>query len=58
VVKPGAAQPPLPPRAGENSLRPLRPRAQRKGDTTSAEIRLQMQRTMQNHAAVFRNSEC
>ena len=57
VVKPGAAQPPLPPRAGENSLDRFDRVRNAKGDTTSAEIRLQMQRTMQNHAAVFRNSE-
>jgi succinate dehydrogenase / fumarate reductase flavoprotein subunit len=57
VIKPGASQPPLPPRAGESSLDRFDRVRNAKGDTTTAEIRMQMQRTMQAHAAVFRTSD-
>ena len=57
VVTPGAAQPALPARAGEASLDRLDATRHAKGGTTVAALRDQMQRTMQNHAAVFRNSK-
>jgi succinate dehydrogenase / fumarate reductase flavoprotein subunit len=57
VLKPGAGQSPLPAKAGEASLDRLDAARHAKGSTRVAELRLQMQRTMQSHAAVFRNSE-
>jgi succinate dehydrogenase / fumarate reductase flavoprotein subunit len=56
TVKPGASQPPLPPRAGEASLDRFDRVRHAKGSTNTSEIRLAMQRTMQDHAAVFRTS--
>jgi succinate dehydrogenase / fumarate reductase flavoprotein subunit len=56
TIRPGASQPPLPPRAGEASLDRFDRTRHAKGSTGTAEIRLEMQRTMQNHAAVFRTS--
>ena len=57
IVKPGATQAPLPPRAGENALDRLDRARNAKGGTKVADLRDQMQRAMQAHAAVFRNSE-
>ena len=57
TVKPGASQAPLPARAGERSLDRLDRTRHAKGSTKVAELRDTMQRTMQAHAAVFRNSE-
>jgi succinate dehydrogenase / fumarate reductase flavoprotein subunit len=57
TIKPGASQPPLPPRAGEASLERLDRTRNAAGGTRVAEIRDRMQRTMQSHAAVFRNTE-
>jgi succinate dehydrogenase / fumarate reductase flavoprotein subunit len=57
TLRPGAAQPPLPPRAGEATLDRFDRVRHAKGSTSVAELRLAMQRTMQTHAAVFRNSE-
>jgi succinate dehydrogenase / fumarate reductase flavoprotein subunit len=57
IIKPGADQAPLPPRAGEEALDRLDQTRHARGDTRVAELRLEMQRTMQSHAAVFRNSE-
>jgi succinate dehydrogenase / fumarate reductase flavoprotein subunit len=57
TVKPGASQAPLPARAGEASLDRFDRTRNAKGGTKVAEIRDTMQRTMQAHAAVFRNSE-
>jgi len=56
VVKPGASQPPLPARAGEYSLDRFDRARHAKGGTKVADLRLEMQRTMQQHAAVFRSS--
>jgi succinate dehydrogenase / fumarate reductase flavoprotein subunit len=56
TLKPGAAQPALPARAGEASLDRLDHARHAKGGVKVADLRLQMQRTMQAHAAVFRNS--
>lgn len=57
VVKPGATQAPLPAGAGEASLGRFDATRHAKGGTKVAELRDQLQRTMQSHAAVFRNSK-
>ena len=57
TVKPGATQPTLPPKAGEASLDRFDHARHAKGGTKVADLRDQMQRTMQNHAAVFRASK-
>jgi succinate dehydrogenase / fumarate reductase flavoprotein subunit len=57
TIKPGATQQPLPPRAGEKALDRLDRVRHAKGNTSVAELRMNMQRTMQTHAAVFRTSE-
>ncbi|WP_291297117.1 succinate dehydrogenase flavoprotein subunit [Elioraea sp.] len=56
IVKPGQSQPPLPPKAGEAALARMDRIRHAKGGTNTGEIRLGMQKTMQNHAAVFRTS--
>jgi succinate dehydrogenase / fumarate reductase flavoprotein subunit len=56
IIKPDAGQPPLPVKAGEQSLDRFDRVRHAKGGTRVAELRLDMQRTMQAHAAVFRNS--
>ena len=57
TIKPGASQPPLPAGAGEASLDRFDRIRNAKGGTPTSELRLQMQRTMQTHAAVFRSSD-
>ena len=57
VVKPGATQPPLPAGAGEAALSRLDATRHARGATRVAALRDELQRTMQAHAAVFRNSE-
>ena len=57
TVKPGATQPTLPAKAGEASLDRFDRARHAKGGTRVADLRDQMQRTMQNHAAVFRASK-
>ena len=57
ILQPGATQPPLPPKAGEQALDRLDRVRHAKGGTTVSDLRLNMQRTMQAHAAVFRTSE-
>jgi succinate dehydrogenase / fumarate reductase flavoprotein subunit len=57
IVRPGAGQAPLPPRAGEASLERFDHARHASGGTRVAELRLSMQRNMQGHAAVFRNSK-
>ena len=57
ILKPGASQPALPSRAGEYSLDRLDRTRHAKGETKVAAMRESLQRTMQAHAAVFRNSE-
>ena len=57
TVKPGATQMPLPPKAGEVSLDRLDRARHANGGTKVSELRDGMQRAMQAHAAVFRNSE-
>ena len=57
TIKPGATQPPLPAGAGEASLDRFDRVRHAKGDAKVGEVRLAMQRTMQEHAAVFRTSD-
>jgi succinate dehydrogenase / fumarate reductase flavoprotein subunit len=57
ILKPGASQAPLPAGAGENALDRLDSTRHAKGSTRVAELRLSMQRAMQDHAAVFRSSD-
>jgi succinate dehydrogenase / fumarate reductase flavoprotein subunit len=57
LIKPGASQPSLPPKAGEASLDRFDRARHAKGGTKVADLRLEMQRAMQAHAAVFRNSK-
>jgi succinate dehydrogenase / fumarate reductase flavoprotein subunit len=57
TIRPGASQPPLPSGAGEASLDRFDRVRNAKGGSSVAEVRLAMQRTMQEHAAVFRTSE-
>jgi succinate dehydrogenase / fumarate reductase, flavoprotein subunit len=57
LIKPEANQPPLPPKAGEYSLERFDRARHAKGGTRVADLRVDMQRTMQSHAAVFRNSK-
>lgn len=52
--KPGEKVPDLAPSAGEASVANLDQLRFADGDVSSASIRLRMQKTMQNHAAVFR----
>ncbi len=57
IIKPGASQAPLPPRAGEAALDRLDRTRNAHGDTRVAQLRLDLQKVMQAHAAVFRTSE-
>jgi succinate dehydrogenase / fumarate reductase flavoprotein subunit len=57
IVKPGTTQAPLPANAGEASLARFDKTRNAKGGTKVAELRDTLQRTMQGHAAVFRNSK-
>ncbi|MCB5945091.1 succinate dehydrogenase flavoprotein subunit [Acidocella sp. KAb 2-4] len=57
ILKPGATQAPLPAGAGEASLDRLDNTRHAKGSTSVAELRDSLQRTMQGHAAVFRNAK-
>jgi len=57
VVKPGDSQAPLPPGAGDATLARFDRTRHASGGTRVADLRLDMQRTMQGHAAVFRNSK-
>jgi succinate dehydrogenase / fumarate reductase flavoprotein subunit len=57
TIKPGAGQPSLPARAGEVSLDRFDRARHAKGGAKVADLRLDMQRCMQAHAAVFRSSK-
>ncbi len=57
TISSGTCQPPLPPKAGEASLDRFDDIRHSKGGTKVAELRLAMQRSMQNHAAVFRDAK-
>ncbi|VDM43064.1 unnamed protein product [Toxocara canis] len=56
-TKPGETAPDLPPNAGEASIANLDKMRYAKGDIATADLRLQMQKTMQKHAAVFRRGD-
>ena len=56
-MQPGVRQAPLGSDAGQDSVLRLDRLRNAKGSRPTAEIRLEMQRTMQNHAAVFRTGE-
>jgi len=57
IVKPGGTQKPLPQDAGDLALARVDHFRNAKGGTSTAHIRLDMQHTMQRHAAVFRTDE-
>ncbi len=57
IIKPGASQAPLPARAGENALDRFDRTRHARGGTRVSQLRLDLQKVMQAHAAVFRNSE-
>ncbi|KAG2493828.1 hypothetical protein HYH03_008046 [Edaphochlamys debaryana] len=57
IQKPGAKHAPLPASAGQDSVARLDSLRNAKGSLKTAEIRRNMQRIMQNNAAVFRTQE-
>ena len=57
LVKPGEPHKKLPANAGENAIARLDRLRHAKGGTSTAQLRGEMQRTMQDHAAVFRTSQ-
>src|SRR5712692_10877275 len=57
LVRPGIAHAPLPASAGEAAIARLDAARQAKGPRKTAEIRVEMQRTMQNNCAVFRTAK-
>jgi succinate dehydrogenase / fumarate reductase flavoprotein subunit len=57
AVKPGQSQRPLPKDAGDLAVGRLDHYRNASGKRPTAEVRLSMQRTMQDHAAVFRTGE-
>jgi len=57
IIKPGASQAPLPPRAGEAALDRFDRTRHASGGTRVSQLRLDLQKVMQAHAAVFRNAE-
>lgn len=54
ICKPGATQPELPKDAGEKSIANIDKLLHANGKYTTAEVRREMQKTMQRHAAVYR----
>ncbi len=57
IVKPGAPHKKLPANAGEEAIARLDKHRNAKGDTRTAHLRLKMQKSMQEHCAVFRTGE-
>jgi succinate dehydrogenase / fumarate reductase flavoprotein subunit len=57
TMQPGASHAPLPADAGANSVARVDRLRHANGSRSTAEIRLEMQKIMQNHAAVFRTGE-
>ncbi|KAJ1450477.1 FAD binding domain-containing protein [Pelagophyceae sp. CCMP2097] len=57
IAKPGQPIPPLPKNAGERTIGDLDKMRFSSGATPTAQIRKTMQKTMQDHAAVFRSQE-
>jgi succinate dehydrogenase/fumarate reductase flavoprotein subunit len=57
ITKPGAPQPPLPADAHKKSLDNLDRLRYANGGRSTASLRLEMQKSMQNHAAVYRTQK-
>jgi succinate dehydrogenase (ubiquinone) flavoprotein subunit len=57
IAKPGAEQPPLPANAGLESVANLDKLRYAKGPRSTAEVRVELQKAMQAHAAVYRTQE-
>ena len=57
LVTPGQKQPDLPKNAGEKELARFDGRRFAKGTTPTSELRLELQRSMQGHCAVFRTGD-
>jgi succinate dehydrogenase / fumarate reductase flavoprotein subunit len=57
IITPGSGGQPLAKGAGDEAVARLDRLRNARGSSTTAQIRLAMQRTMQNHAAVFRTGE-
>jgi succinate dehydrogenase / fumarate reductase flavoprotein subunit len=57
LIESGSRQPPLPKNAGDIAIDRLDRLRNANGARPTADIRMNMQRTMQNHAAVFRTGE-
>ena len=57
TMQPGARHPNLPDDAGSDSVQRLDRLRNADGERPTAEIRLEMQKVMQNHAAVFRSGD-
>jgi succinate dehydrogenase / fumarate reductase flavoprotein subunit len=57
IMKPGTATPPLPKGSEEQALSRLDKFRNASGGSPTAQVRLDMQKTMQRHAAVFRTTE-
>jgi succinate dehydrogenase / fumarate reductase flavoprotein subunit len=57
LIKPGQAHRPLPADSADFSLSRLDKARHAKGEIPTAALRLEMQKSMQNHAAVFRTGE-
>jgi succinate dehydrogenase / fumarate reductase flavoprotein subunit len=57
LVKPGSTHKPLPKNAGDEAVAKIDRLRHAKGKLRTSEIRMNMQRTMQNDAAVFRTGE-
>lgn len=57
TITPGASHKPLPADAGHQALERLDRLRHAKGNTGTAHLRLEMQKTMQDHCAVFRTGE-
>jgi succinate dehydrogenase / fumarate reductase flavoprotein subunit len=57
IIERGARARPLPPGAGDEAVARLDKLRNAKGKTPTADIRLKMQRVMQEHAAVFRTGD-
>jgi succinate dehydrogenase / fumarate reductase flavoprotein subunit len=57
TMTPGARHKPFAADAGQNSVERIDKLRNAKGSRSTAEIRLEMQKVMQNHAAVFRTGE-
>ncbi len=57
TMQPGSRHRPLSPDAGQNSVERIDRIRNASGDTPTADLRVEMQKIMQNHAAVFRTGE-